>query len=470
MTIKNSLLFKIIVINIFVLTSPICFLSGVNVHNFEFSDFKNGLVDNEKIEDVIKNNPKTVKRHLKGLEYVSLPLGLYMTKSNPTHRAIILWAVRSTRNEALQNILVIVDKNPTLKSDFLHAINYQDPTTWNTPLHAAVAKKNISLVEMLLEHEADRFITNKQGDTPLHQAAKNNKLEIVKMLVKGLEKKRQHQFIEVKNKKNKTALDLAPENSDLEEYFKKIVNPAKIEEKKEEKDDEEAKRLAEEKRLAQEEAKKKKDKIDIQDNQLEDKLEKLSESLSKLKSKLGALKNSLGQLKKNLDEKSGPLAMDSSEELAKQEADKKKKKEQEKLKAGVIFNQIPTTKLLKFPRKTGGAKGRRLPTKNLKNKLQKLKLESEKLQTEIEEKDEKADLERQKTIENLTKFKADLKFVTSHKKPLSKVSLQAILQQNKLIKHFTNLDLMFDKNVTVDQFIKVIDQEIADLSMQMGLE
>jgi ankyrin repeat protein len=53
-----------------------------------------------------------------------------------------------------------------------------------TSLHGAVARRDVEIVRMLLEHGADPNATQERGFVPLHDAAANGNLELVQLLVK----------------------------------------------------------------------------------------------------------------------------------------------------------------------------------------------------------------------------------------------------------------------------------------------
>ena len=53
-----------------------------------------------------------------------------------------------------------------------------------TSLHGAVARRDVGIVRMLLEHGADPNATQERGFVPLHDAAANGNLALVQLLVK----------------------------------------------------------------------------------------------------------------------------------------------------------------------------------------------------------------------------------------------------------------------------------------------
>ena len=54
---------------------------------------------------------------------------------------------------------------------------------FNTPIHKAVEKNMLDVVELFLEHGADPTIQNKNGFTTLHIAAKEGLLDMCKLLM-----------------------------------------------------------------------------------------------------------------------------------------------------------------------------------------------------------------------------------------------------------------------------------------------
>lgn len=85
------------------------------------------------------------------------------------------------------------------------SINTQDKDGF-TPLHWAVLNGHIDIVNKLLEnHQVDVNAQTTQGNTPLHLAAEKGDLKIIEVLVK------KGANIEVRNKEEKTALNLASE-------------------------------------------------------------------------------------------------------------------------------------------------------------------------------------------------------------------------------------------------------------------
>ncbi|MBS1988363.1 ankyrin repeat domain-containing protein [Candidatus Dependentiae bacterium] len=252
MRVRNSNFFRVILIAFFALSGSGCFLSGLN--DFQEVHFKNGKVGSEAIQTVVTNNPNAVMRHLRGLKF-----GMLINSKDETQRAIVLWAAKYNQLDAFKNILTIAfDEDDLVSDDDLEvSVNYQDLATGNTPLHEAVINKNLQMVQLLLKNKADQFLTNNLGNTPLHEAVIASNLLIAQQLINDLLKEYQREFIDVKNKLNKTALDLAPKGSALDKYLSQIINPEIVEEKKEEKGKEDVLKLAEE------EAKKKKNKIDL---------------------------------------------------------------------------------------------------------------------------------------------------------------------------------------------------------------
>lgn len=389
MSVRNTNFFRVILILFIALSSPICFLSGIN--DFQEVHFKNGKVGSEAIQTVITKNPNAVRRHLQGLKY-----GTFINSKDSSQRAIMLWAAKYNRLEAINNILTIAfdENDPVLDGDFESSINYQDPDTGKTPLHEAIINKNLQIVQLLLKNKSDQFVANKFGNTPLHEAVIANSLPMVQELINDLKQEYQREFIEVKNKLNKTALDLAFKASDVEKYLSQIVNLGIVEEKKEGINDKHIHGLAEKaQKLGEEKAKINEEKIDTEKT------------------------------------------------------------------AGPRLNV--TTRPQGFP-------GRRLPTKKLDVAR---KLRSEQLQEEMQKRDEEAQEKRKSVIANLKKFKIELDdfVIKNPKKPLTKVSLQALLKQNNLEKYFTELNMLSDSTVTVAKFHEAIDKKIEKLNKKMGI-
>jgi ankyrin repeat protein len=79
-----------------------------------------------------------------------------------------------------------------------------------TALHAAVARGNVPLARMLLEHGADANVKQESGLAPLHEAAANGNSELVRLLVDH------GAAIDQKTDAGKTAADFAADRNHAE--------------------------------------------------------------------------------------------------------------------------------------------------------------------------------------------------------------------------------------------------------------
>jgi ankyrin repeat protein len=79
-----------------------------------------------------------------------------------------------------------------------------------TSLHGAVARRDVEIVRMLLEHGADPNATQERGFVPLHDAAANGNLALVQLLVKHGAR------VDVKADDGKTPGDMATERGHKE--------------------------------------------------------------------------------------------------------------------------------------------------------------------------------------------------------------------------------------------------------------
>ncbi len=78
------------------------------------------------------------------------------------------------------------------------------------PLHVALNVRNLEMVRLLLNHDADPNVRAHNGYTPVHLAAQNGDIEILRLLLfYGAD-------IEVKTEDGRTPLDLAQEASQVE--------------------------------------------------------------------------------------------------------------------------------------------------------------------------------------------------------------------------------------------------------------
>lgn len=162
------------------------------VHNFTESHFSDVSKKNSVVAKMIEDNPDAVMRHLNGLKYTGVTFLLKVkTEPCPEHKALVVWAARHKRHEAINAILKIAQMAGKSISGIL---NYQDSKTGNTALHEAVLADSTSTVELLIEwcgEEASRV-----------------------------------EFIQEKNKDGKSALDLAATDSGLKQYLSDIVHPS----------------------------------------------------------------------------------------------------------------------------------------------------------------------------------------------------------------------------------------------------
>ena len=101
-------------------------------------------------------------------------------------------------------------------------VNAQTFQMKSTPLHSACRESNGSkeIVKLLLEKDAPPYILDKNGDTPLHLAIMAKNTEIVETIVQS----RQCDLftLNIKNKKGKTAFDLAFEDNQF--HVAKIIH------------------------------------------------------------------------------------------------------------------------------------------------------------------------------------------------------------------------------------------------------
>ncbi len=67
-------------------------------------------------------------------------------------------------------------------------INQTDPDG-NTPLHYAVSKNNLAIVQMLIDAGADQNIKNNNRETAIDIAQRNNSIEITDLLIDKMVKK-----------------------------------------------------------------------------------------------------------------------------------------------------------------------------------------------------------------------------------------------------------------------------------------
>ncbi|SDZ43165.1 ankyrin repeat domain-containing protein [Bacillus sp. 166amftsu] len=92
----------------------------------------------------------------------------------------------------------------------------------NMPLHAAVANKQVKLVELLIKNGADINAKQSGGWTSLHEAALLGNTEIVELLIK------EGANIQLRKDDEKTPLDIAleKEQSEVVNLIKQHINTA----------------------------------------------------------------------------------------------------------------------------------------------------------------------------------------------------------------------------------------------------
>lgn len=91
----------------------------------------------------------------------------------------------------LVQLLLAADANPSIQNSDGHS-----------PLHIATAQESAKIVRVLLEHEADANIQDNEGKTPLHIAVEDDFHEIAELLIIGNSK------TDIENNEGKTPLDL----------------------------------------------------------------------------------------------------------------------------------------------------------------------------------------------------------------------------------------------------------------------
>lgn len=370
MSVRNTNFFRVILILFIALSSPICFLSGIN--DFQEVHFKNGKVGNKSIETMVIENPNAIIRHLYGLRF-----GMMRNSEDSTQKAIVLWAARYGRIKALDEIFKIakdhtLPSNIPVKLSILDVLSYIDPDTGNTPFHEAVLNNHADTVKVLFENVTPNFYSY---------------------------------FLNLKNKNKKTIKDLEADES-IKNYLNSLIIPLEV--------------------------------------QVEPLVSKVQEG---------------PVVKEEMDDKNAQRLAEKAQKLGEEKAKIKEEKIDTEKTAGPRLNV--TTRPQGFP-------GRRLPTKKLDVAR---KLRSEQLQEEMQKRDEEAQEKRKSVIANLKKFKIELDdfVIKNPKKPLTKVSLQALLKQNNLEKYFTELNMLSDSTVTVAKFHEAIDKKIEKLNKKMGI-
>ena len=92
-------------------------------------------------------------------------------KENPLHAAI--------KNGTLASVKKVLKTHPWISLDSLHQ--------GKTPLHLAVKKEKISILNFLLEKGANPYVANKKGITPVYVAARHKYYPGVRSLLKSME-------------------------------------------------------------------------------------------------------------------------------------------------------------------------------------------------------------------------------------------------------------------------------------------
>jgi len=97
-----------------------------------------------------------------------------------------------------------------------------DIKTRDRAIHMAVRKKNVELLEYLLDNQCDLDCQSANGNTALHEAALNNDLSIIKLLIQyGAD-------VDIRNKNNKLSKELCNNNIKREFTKNKIERLRKI--------------------------------------------------------------------------------------------------------------------------------------------------------------------------------------------------------------------------------------------------
>jgi ankyrin repeat protein/Ran GTPase-activating protein (RanGAP) involved in mRNA processing and transport len=90
----------------------------------------------------------------------------------------------------------------------------KDKVEGQTPLHIAAHRGFKSIVQLLLEHQADAQLKDSKGRTPLHYAAKEDKYEVVEVLLNKCIEITKQNLIDTKDKSGSTPLHYSLVNKD----------------------------------------------------------------------------------------------------------------------------------------------------------------------------------------------------------------------------------------------------------------
>jgi ankyrin repeat protein len=118
----------------------------------------------------------------------------------------------------------IVEKLIYCKADVnIKSTETKDKVKEQTPLHIAARRGFKSIVQLLLEHQADMQLKDSKGRTPLHYAAEEGKYEVVEVLLNKCIEITKQNLIDAKDKSGNTPLHYSLVNKDRGEKIARLL-------------------------------------------------------------------------------------------------------------------------------------------------------------------------------------------------------------------------------------------------------
>jgi len=140
-------------------------------------------------------------------------LGLRMDLSNSEGYTPLHLATLTKNNALVKSLCAMYANSPMLDNGF--SVSVPD-VTGRTPLHWAASMGLLNIVEILLQHHANRNLRDQDGFTPLHEAVDNNHIEVVLRLLLSSQEGQEDADLNVRDKLGCTPTHLAAVHGHVE--------------------------------------------------------------------------------------------------------------------------------------------------------------------------------------------------------------------------------------------------------------